>query len=114
MVNNGYVSFIAEAGGGFDADRNPIAPAPTPSTYRNCNLKENRHVYIVVEDGQKLLVKYSIVVDLTEIEDIVFSNVNKISLRDADANDLGTFRIQSKQKLTTTNQLKILVGEIQI
>lgn len=109
MVKTGYISFITESGGGFDANGNVLSPTKSFSDYFECNLKTVTKELQFIVDGQYIQAKYSIYIDADLLGDIDLETVNSISLRDNNSNDLGEFQIHNKEYLNLTKRIKIIV-----
>lgn len=117
MVNTGYISFIVQTGGGFDDDRNPIAPVDTPSNYISCNLAVVTKEYKTLISEQYQNASYKVLIDNWVIADLLgdinirayLSALTQIQLQDANNNDLGIFQIQNREFLDITNRFKIVV-----
>ncbi len=117
MVNTGYISFIVQTGGGFDSDKNPIAPTDVPSDYISCNLAVVTKEYKLLVDGQYQNASYKVVIDNWVIKDLLgninirayLSALTQIQLQDAENNDLGIFQIQNREFLDLVQQFKIVV-----
>lgn len=117
MVNTGYISFIVKTDGGFDGDRNPIAPTDVPSDYISCNLAVVTKEYKLLNSEQYQNASYKILIDNWVIKDLLgdinirayLSALTQIQLQDANTNNLGIFQIQNREFLDLTNRFKIVV-----
>lgn len=109
MVRTGYISFIAESGGGFSSNGNPIEPTKTPTAYFACNLKTITTEYRVYEEGQYKEASYSIIMRRSLVSALDIDSYKEVQLRDAEQNDLGVFQVQSVQYLHLPQMVKIIV-----
>lgn len=109
MLNTGYISFIIETGGGWDADGNPVAASKVNSDYFPCSLKIVKRDYILLIDGQRLQAQYTIIVDNFEISTLDLSALTEVQLQDSENNDLNVFQVITKDFFSFTNKLKIIV-----
>jgi len=109
MVKTGYISFITEIGGGYDANGNPTASTKVNSAYFPCNLSVITRQYLTLADGQVLQAKYSIVVDNFQVAAIDLSGLKEVQLQDSKQNNLGRFQVQNREFLDLTQRLKIVV-----
>jgi hypothetical protein len=109
MVNNGFISFITETGGGFDANRNPIPATKVNSIYVPCNTNVVTREYRVYSDGQFKQAQYSVYVDSYLIRTFDLSALKEIELQDKNGVNLGKFQVQNKETLVLSGQLKIVV-----
>lgn len=110
MVDNGYISFFTETGGGQDADGNPVAAVKTESDSVPCNLLVVTKEYKIYENGQYRNAKYSIYVDNSRIPDTIdIASVKEVRIKDNKQNDLGIHQIQNPEYLAIMNQTKIVV-----
>ena len=109
MVKTGYISFIAESGGGFSGSGNPTAPTKTPTAWFVCNLKTITSEYRVYEDGQYKEATYSIIMKRGLVSALDLESYTQIQLRDAEENELGVFQVQNIQYLHLPQMVKIIV-----
>lgn len=109
MVNNGYIAFISESGGGYDVDGNPIAPTRSISANFPCNLLVNRRGYKVLVDGQWEDAKYSIIIESYRVSSIDLPSISQVILQDPRNNPLGEFQIQNQEYLDLTQKIEIVV-----
>jgi hypothetical protein len=110
MVKTGYIAFITEAGGGQDANGNPIAADKVPSVFVECNLKVAKKEYKVWVEGQWRDAKYSVYVDNCLIPDGVdITKITEVQLQDNRQLDLGVHQIHNMEYLELMNQTKIVV-----
>lgn len=113
MVKTGYISFITEIGGGYDADGNPVAAVKVNSVYVSCNLATVKKEYIFLVDGQIQQAKYSCYIDNDKVSSldpvIDISTVKSIQLQDNRAYDLGIFQVQNVEYLELTKRIKLIV-----
>lgn len=110
MVNTGYISFIVETGGGFDAQRNPIAATKTPSDYFPCNLKPVIDKYASYTEGQFKQAAFSIVIDNSIIPDTIdINSITEVQLIDLSDNYLGIYQVQSRYHSALTSNIKVVV-----
>ena len=107
MLHTGYILFITETGGGFDANNDPVAPVKVLGEYLPCNLRTITHNYLLLaQDGQHLQARYSAMID--GYYDL--TNVQSVAFRDYDSKELGTFQIQLKEHLgLLVKQTKVVV-----
>jgi len=110
MVNTGYISFIVETGGGFDAQGNPIAATKTPSDYFACNIKPVVNKYESYVEGQYKQAAYSIVIDNSIIPDTIdVDSITEVQLIDLSANYLGIYQVQSRYHSALMSNIKVVV-----
>ena len=109
MLNTGFISFITETAGGFDAFGNPIAATKVLSTYRACNILTLTKEYRLLVDGQYKEARFSVMIDNSDISDLVLTDLKEVSLQDQNNVSLGTFQVQNKEPLVFVNKLKIVV-----
>lgn len=115
MVNNGYVQLKMESGGGFDLDGNPVAPVITLSDIIECNLSatnkaSRQYKYKFTIDGESVVSAYIIYVNtkLLPVE-LNINAVHHLKVLDNKKNQLGEFRIQSRNWLEMIHLLKLIV-----
>lgn len=113
MIKTGYISFITESGGGYDADGNPIASTKVNSAYIECNLKTITRKYEFVVDGQYVQAKYSMYFDQDKINSlnpaITLSTINNVQIKDNNLNDLGVHQVHNLEYLNLTKRIKVEV-----
>lgn len=109
MLNNGFISFVTETGGGFDANGNPTAATKTFSAFIPCNLNTVTHEYKTLVDGQYLQANYIVTVDAYRLLALTLTNLKEVQLADDKNNNLGSFQVQLKENLNFVNAVKIVV-----
>lgn len=109
MLNTGYIAFISQSGGGFDANGNPIPTVDILSDYFVCSLKRITKELVTLVDGQYEKASYSIIIDNFEISSITDFTFKKVSIKDSDSTDLGTFQLHDKHFFSFTSKLKLIV-----
>lgn len=113
MVKTGYISFINETGGGYDVDKNPIAPTAVNSDYIECNLKTITKKYEFEVDGQYVQAKYSLYIDQDKIKSLIpeidLQTIKTIQIQDNNYNDIGKHQVHNLEYLNLMKQVKIEV-----
>lgn len=109
MLNTGFISFVTETAGGFDAFGNPIAATKVLSTYRPCNILTLTKEYRLLVDGEYKAARFSVIIDNSEISDLVLTDLKEIDLQDSENLPLGAFQVQNREPLPFMNKLKIVV-----
>lgn len=109
MVNQAYISFITETGGGFDGHGNPISPTKTKATPIACNLEVISRQYEIIVNGQATQARYSAIVDVERMATVDVQTCKEIELLDTFNVSIGTFQMQNKEYLKWTNRWKFVV-----
>ena len=111
MVKTGYISFITNSGGGYDENGNAVAPSIVNSDYVECNLATVNKDYKFFVDGQYIQAKYSIYVDSDKISSLIptisIENIKSVSIKNNNADLIGSFQVQNLEYLNLTKRIKI-------
>jgi len=111
MINaiTGYIVFISESGGGFDANGNTTSSTKVKSIDIPCNLKRISKEYTQVINGQRVISSYVAYVAKDKLLSINPLNYLQIELKGIESNSLGVFQIQSAEFLHFAKEYKIVV-----
>lgn len=110
MINNGFISFEIETGGGFDENGNPIAPSISSTDNVSCNIKKIAKEYKTLVSETYLQGRYSVTVDKSLIT-IDYFNVKRANLYDLNNNLIGNYLIHDFEPYGLITSYRIICGD---
>jgi len=112
-LDNAYIAFHKQTGGGYDENRNPIPPADEVSAYVPCNLQQIKRDYRMLVDGQYVQAKYSIYIKPSEMPDGYDANaLTMCRLKNLDGVVLGDFIVHSNEPLSLFKKNKLILRDV--
>ena len=106
IIQNGYVQYIENSGGGLDDNGYPTAPTTTYGTAIPCQYQANSHSYLGKSNGEAFIrASYTILVEY----DGVREETERLRLSDKAGNKIGDFSVLMFEPLDAVCQMRILV-----